>query len=208
MPIYLSIYLSAYLSIYLSIYLCLSLSFSLYVLSISSTYSPFLPLHSLHFSLHTQVMRVLRDNRDSVMAMLEAFVYDPLISWRLLTRRENETALDSSVPLSRAVGKSHIKCSLSFLFPFFLPMLSFFLSLSLSFFLPLFPSSFLFSFFLSFFLSFSLSFSLSFFLSYLLFFFHSFFLCFFLSFIVSSLFPISLSFLSSLFKLYPSLSCI
>jgi hypothetical protein len=29
-------------------------------------------------------MRVLRDNRDSVMAMLEAFVYDPLISWRLL----------------------------------------------------------------------------------------------------------------------------
>jgi hypothetical protein len=29
-------------------------------------------------------MRVLRENRDSVMAMLEAFVYDPLISWRLL----------------------------------------------------------------------------------------------------------------------------
>ena len=51
-----------------------------------------------------KVMRVLRDNRDSVMAMLEAFVYDPLISWRLLTRRENETVLDSSVPLSRAVG--------------------------------------------------------------------------------------------------------
>jgi phosphatidylinositol kinase/protein kinase (PI-3 family) len=48
-------------------------------------------------------MRVLRDNRDSVMAMLEAFVYDPLISWRLLTRRENDTTLDP-VPLSRAVG--------------------------------------------------------------------------------------------------------
>jgi hypothetical protein len=32
----------------------------------------------------TQVMRVLRENRDSVMAMLEAFVHDPLISWRLL----------------------------------------------------------------------------------------------------------------------------
>lgn len=29
-------------------------------------------------------MRVLRENRDSVMAMLEAFVHDPLISWRLL----------------------------------------------------------------------------------------------------------------------------
>jgi hypothetical protein len=29
-------------------------------------------------------MSVLRSNKDSVMAMLEAFVYDPLISWRLL----------------------------------------------------------------------------------------------------------------------------
>jgi phosphatidylinositol kinase/protein kinase (PI-3 family) len=27
---------------------------------------------------------MLRLNRDSVMAMLEAFVYDPLISWKLL----------------------------------------------------------------------------------------------------------------------------
>ena len=31
-------------------------------------------------------MRVLRENRDSVMAMLEAFVYDPLISWRILAK--------------------------------------------------------------------------------------------------------------------------
>lgn len=30
------------------------------------------------------VMRVLRENKDSVMAMLEAFVHDPLINWRLL----------------------------------------------------------------------------------------------------------------------------
>ena len=29
------------------------------------------------------VMRVLRENRDSVMAMLEAFIHDPLINWRL-----------------------------------------------------------------------------------------------------------------------------
>ena len=31
------------------------------------------------------VMRVLRLHRDSLMAMLEAFVHDPLINWRLLT---------------------------------------------------------------------------------------------------------------------------
>ncbi|KAI8848058.1 FAT domain-containing protein [Chytridium lagenaria] len=30
------------------------------------------------------VMRVLRENKDSVMAVLEAFVYDPLLNWRLL----------------------------------------------------------------------------------------------------------------------------
>lgn len=28
----------------------------------------------------------MRDNRDSVMAMLEAFAYDPLISWRLVAQ--------------------------------------------------------------------------------------------------------------------------
>ena len=31
-----------------------------------------------------RTMSVLRDNKDSLVAMLEAFVYDPLISWRLL----------------------------------------------------------------------------------------------------------------------------
>jgi FKBP12-rapamycin complex-associated protein len=31
-----------------------------------------------------QVMRVLRENKESVMAVLEAFVYDPLLGWRLL----------------------------------------------------------------------------------------------------------------------------
>ena len=31
-------------------------------------------------------MSVLRDHKDSLMAMLEAFVHDPLISWRLLAQ--------------------------------------------------------------------------------------------------------------------------
>src|SRR6056297_1107429 len=30
------------------------------------------------------VLEVLRNNRESLMAMLEAFVHDPLITWRLL----------------------------------------------------------------------------------------------------------------------------
>ena len=36
-----------------------------------------------------RTMAVLRDNRDSLVAMLEAFVYDPLISWRLLSQEAN-----------------------------------------------------------------------------------------------------------------------
>jgi FKBP12-rapamycin complex-associated protein len=29
-----------------------------------------------------KVMNVLHENRDSVQAMLEAFLYDPLVSWK------------------------------------------------------------------------------------------------------------------------------
>eukprot|EP00475_Leptophrys_vorax_P026942 TRINITY_DN3834_c0_g2_i1.p1 TRINITY_DN3834_c0_g2~~TRINITY_DN3834_c0_g2_i1.p1 ORF type:complete len:1031 (-),score=234.09 TRINITY_DN3834_c0_g2_i1:66-3158(-) len=35
-----------------------------------------------------KVMRVLRENKESVMAVLEAFVHDPLINWRLLNGAE------------------------------------------------------------------------------------------------------------------------
>jgi FKBP12-rapamycin complex-associated protein len=38
------------------------------------------------------VMSVLRENRDSLMAVLEAFVYDPLINWRLLTTNQVDTS--------------------------------------------------------------------------------------------------------------------
>ena len=36
------------------------------------------------------VMRVLRDNQDPISAMMEAFVYDPLIAWRLLNTKTKE----------------------------------------------------------------------------------------------------------------------
>ena len=47
------------------------------------------------------VMRVLRSNKDSVMAMLEAFVHDPLINWRLLNTT-TDTAVDSSTPTNES----------------------------------------------------------------------------------------------------------
>lgn len=36
------------------------------------------------------VMRVIRDNKDSLMAVLEAFIHDPLINWRLNIRESPE----------------------------------------------------------------------------------------------------------------------
>lgn len=45
-----------------------------------------------HFrSTSESVMRVLRENKDSVMAMLEAFVHDPLINWRLLGTKKKHS---------------------------------------------------------------------------------------------------------------------
>ncbi|KAI9143717.1 armadillo-type protein [Paraphysoderma sedebokerense] len=51
------------------------------------------------------VMRVLRENKDSLMAVLEAFVYDPLINWRLMTnaspRQEGHKAFTAAKKLQR-----------------------------------------------------------------------------------------------------------
>ena len=41
-----------------------------------------------------RTMTVLRESRDSLVAMLEAFVYDPLISWRLIADRDRSENVD------------------------------------------------------------------------------------------------------------------
>lgn len=38
-------------------------------------------------------MKVLRDNRDSLMAILEAFVYDPLLNWRFFNESECQDSI-------------------------------------------------------------------------------------------------------------------
>lgn len=55
------------------------------------------------------VMQVLRENRHSLMAMLEAFVHDPLICWRLLaaTNVSPSRASASSMSSSVATGGSY-----------------------------------------------------------------------------------------------------
>ena len=55
------------------------------------------------------VMRVLRENKDSVMAMLEAFVHDPLINWRLLNTEakvSNQDDKDSAAKTSEMQDKT------------------------------------------------------------------------------------------------------
>lgn len=48
-------------------------------------------------------MQVLRNNKESLMAVLEAFVYDPLINWRLMqTEGEAPRAEDSGIEPVRA----------------------------------------------------------------------------------------------------------
>ena len=42
-----------------------------------------------------RTMGVLRDNKDSLLAMLEAFVHDPLFSWRLLSQQTSNKQDDS-----------------------------------------------------------------------------------------------------------------
>lgn len=44
------------------------------------------------------VMRVLRENKESMMAVLEAFVHDPLLNWRLI---------HNSTQVSDATSKYH-----------------------------------------------------------------------------------------------------
>ena len=58
------------------------------------------------------VMTVLRQNKDSVMAMLEAFVHDPLINWRLLnTTGPGENANDYAGAGVMAVSAVHAKAN-------------------------------------------------------------------------------------------------
>jgi FKBP12-rapamycin complex-associated protein len=54
-------------------------------------------------------MNVLRDNKDSVMAMLEAFVYDPLISWKLLGQgKDDDPVLSDGVTTAGMSGYSPV----------------------------------------------------------------------------------------------------
>ena len=62
---------------------------------------------------HT-VMEVLREHKDSVMAVLEAFVYDPLLNWRLMDS-EYEQMSGSWNP--HPPDREHLMFSISLIFP-------------------------------------------------------------------------------------------
>ena len=36
------------------------------------------------------VMKVVRENKDSLLAVLEAFIYDPLVNWNLVTNLKTD----------------------------------------------------------------------------------------------------------------------
>eukprot|EP01062_Namystynia_karyoxenos_P028013 TRINITY_DN2131_c0_g1_i1.p1 TRINITY_DN2131_c0_g1~~TRINITY_DN2131_c0_g1_i1.p1 ORF type:complete len:2623 (+),score=1020.62 TRINITY_DN2131_c0_g1_i1:162-7871(+) len=55
------------------------------------------------------VMRVLREHKDSVMAMLEAFVHDPLLQWRLLGGKEDPKKGKSDEAKEEAREEAEVK---------------------------------------------------------------------------------------------------
>ena len=53
-------------------------------------------------------MRVLRENKDSVMAVLEAFVYDPLLNWRLIDGEYRPDVTALVMPILNNAGPSDV----------------------------------------------------------------------------------------------------
>uniref|UniRef100_A0A6B2G2I4 Serine/threonine-protein kinase mTOR (Trinotate prediction) n=1 Tax=Myxobolus squamalis TaxID=59785 RepID=A0A6B2G2I4_MYXSQ len=53
-----------------------------------------------------RVMEVLRENKDSLLAVLEAFIYDPLLNWRLLENKNIEE--EEYHPLPSEMDKPNI----------------------------------------------------------------------------------------------------
>lgn len=56
-----------------------------------------------------RVMGIMRENKDSIMAMLEAFVYNPLISWRFLNGDNNTEGkgFDDTQKVLIGIGAQH-----------------------------------------------------------------------------------------------------
>jgi len=52
-------------------------------------------------------MTVLRDNKESLMAVLEAFVYDPLINWRLMQTEVDGRRNESEGTFPRIVNQAN-----------------------------------------------------------------------------------------------------
>ena len=55
-----------------------------------------------------RVMTVLREHKDSVMAMLEAFIHDPLIKWRLLHSQYGAPTTSSTSPSALRQGSASL----------------------------------------------------------------------------------------------------
>ncbi len=47
-------------------------------------------------------MQLMRDNRDSLLAVLEAFIHDPLLQWVLL---ENKRSMQAAPPIAAAAAQ-------------------------------------------------------------------------------------------------------
>jgi FKBP12-rapamycin complex-associated protein len=45
-------------------------------------------IHGLYNQTCEDVIKVLRDNKDSLLAVLETFIHDPILSWRIIVGKK------------------------------------------------------------------------------------------------------------------------
>jgi FKBP12-rapamycin complex-associated protein len=60
-------------------------------------------IHGLYHQTCEDVMKVLRDNKDSLLAVLETFVHDPILSWRIIIGKKT----NEQVPLQKPNHLAH-----------------------------------------------------------------------------------------------------
>lgn len=75
---------------------------------IFSSFSQICGVHGAYSKSCEIVMRVMRDNKESLMAVLEAFVYDPLFAWKLVATAPAEPPVATEGELTFFVFSRHL----------------------------------------------------------------------------------------------------
>ena len=65
-------------------------------------------IHGLYHQTCQDVMKVLRNNKDSLLAVLETFVHDPILSWRIIVGKKPTQQKQNNLDTSNKKGAEMI----------------------------------------------------------------------------------------------------